>query len=123
MGSRNLSMTAEKSSSSPHAVGVQDSGGTDLLHPFSRIPVINNQNPIMHNQWEWVNYNQRKRVPNIFPPFLFSNFVILFIINIPIINNQRHIRIINNQVFFSIIYNRSNQGPIIYYQVLNYLQS
>jgi hypothetical protein len=26
----------------------------DLLHPFSRIWVIYNQNPIMHNRWEWV---------------------------------------------------------------------
>jgi hypothetical protein len=46
--------------------------GKDLLHPFSRILVIYNQNPIMHNRWEWVIYNQRKRVPKISPPFLFS---------------------------------------------------
>ncbi len=36
---------------------------TDLLHPFVRIRVINNQSLIMHNRWEWVIYNQRKRVP------------------------------------------------------------
>ncbi len=44
----------------------------DLLHPLSRIWVIYNQNPIMHNQWEWVIYNQRERVPKNFHPFLFS---------------------------------------------------
>ncbi len=45
----------------------------DVLHLFSRIRVIYNQNPIMHNRWEWVIiYNWRKRVPTIFSPFLFS---------------------------------------------------
>ncbi len=44
----------------------------DLLHPFSRIWVIYNQNPIMHNRWEWVIYNRRKMVPEFPPPFLFS---------------------------------------------------
>jgi hypothetical protein len=36
-----------------------------------RIWVIHNQNLIMHNQWEWVIYNQMKRVPKNSPPFLF----------------------------------------------------
>ncbi len=53
----------------------------DLLHPFSKIRIICNQNPIMHNRWEWVIYNRRERVP-IFPPlFCFWPF---FVINIPI---------------------------------------
>jgi hypothetical protein len=43
----------------------------EMLHPFSRIWVVYNQNPIMHNWWEWVIYNRRKRVPKNFPPFLF----------------------------------------------------
>ncbi len=43
----------------------------DLLHPFPRIWVIYNQNPVMHNRWEWVIYNRRKTMLKIFPPFLF----------------------------------------------------
>ncbi len=66
----------------------------DLLHPFSRIWVINNHNPILHNQWERVIYNQRKRVPNL------TNFAPFFIVNI-----QKICQIIYNQTL--IINNRS----------------
>jgi hypothetical protein len=50
----------------------------------------------MHNQWEWVVYNQRKRVP-IFPSFF--GFRSFFVLNIPILSP-----IIYNRTL--IIYNR-----------------
>ncbi len=61
----------------------------DVLHPFDKIRVINNQNPIMHNRWEWVIYNRRKSGP-FFSPFF--GFSLVFVLNIlilsPIIYNQ-----------------------------------
>jgi hypothetical protein len=50
------------------------------VKPFVRIRVINNWSPIMHNRWEWVIYNRRKRVP-FFPPFFGS--CSFFVLNIP----------------------------------------
>jgi hypothetical protein len=56
---------------------------SDLLHPFVRIRVIYNRNLIIHNQWEWVVYNQRKRVPISPPPFFGCQP--FFVTNIPIL--------------------------------------
>jgi hypothetical protein len=110
------------------SVGRAVGRSVDLLHPFSRIRVINNHNPILHNQWEWVIYNRRKRVQNL------TNFPLFSIVNIPnccpiiynqslIINNRRIFCIINSHYLILIIYNSQNRRRIIYNQVIYYLQS
>ncbi len=103
----------------------------DLLHLFSRIRVIYNQNPILHNQWEWVIYNRRERVPICSPLFCFWPFFVinipifprLFIIGTLIINNLNIFPIIYNRELLLIIYKHWNQRSIMYNQVLNFLQS
>jgi hypothetical protein len=95
----------------------------DMLHPFSRIMVINNLNYILHNQSDWVIHNQYKRVPNLAPFFPMAP---LFYFNIPsqspniiiklliiynpdifvIINNHDPVLIIYNSIF--IIYNKGS---------------
>ncbi len=97
--------------------------GATMLHPFVRIQVINNRSPIMHNRWEWVIYNRRKRVP-FSPPFF--GFRLFFVLNIPILSS-----IIDNRTHWlfiigTLILNNLCNVPIIYNQEithLNYLKS